>query len=50
MYLFVLIHSLRKKHYRILALYQVDTANTVFIGNSESVDGGSRYSCQSLET
>ena len=39
MYLFVLIHSLRKKHYRILALYQVDIAHTVIIGNPESVGG-----------
>ena len=39
----------KKKHYRILALYQVDTADTVFIGNPESVDGGSRHLCQSLE-
>ena len=28
---------------------QVDTADTVFIGNPESVDGGSRHLCQSLE-
>ena len=37
--LFILIH-LRKKSYRILTLYQVDSAHIVFIGKPELVHGG----------
>lgn len=48
--LFIFI-SLRgkKKTYRILSLYQVDSVFIMFTGNPKLVHGASRHSCQDLE-